>query len=255
MMPPNTGALALQVRGLMKRFGGLVATRDVSLDVAPGEIHAIIGPNGAGKTTLVSLLAGSLKPDAGSVSLFGQPVEHLGQAARVRAGLVRSFQITSVFSGLTVQDNLLVTVQRRLHKGPGLLMPARSDRTALAEVGELAERVGLTKHLNSPTRSLSHGLRKRVDLGLALACRPRVLLLDEPLAGMGHDESESMAALIASLTPDITVLLVEHDMDVVFALAQRLTVLVQGTVLVSGSASQVREMPQVRAAYLGDEEL
>ncbi|MEO7939310.1 MAG: ABC transporter ATP-binding protein [Burkholderiaceae bacterium] len=244
---------ALQVNGLVKRFGGLEATRNVALQIAPGTIHGLIGPNGAGKTTLISLLSGFLAADGGNIDFFGKPIQHLTQQARVRAGLVRSFQITSVFSSLTVLENLQVSVQRRHHRGFGFLAAAASDRQVRDEAAALAERVGLGRHLQSRGDALSHGMRRRLDVGLSLACAPRMLLMDEPMAGMGHDEADEVVALIRSLTPELTILLVEHDMDAVFALADQITVLVLGAVLASGPPQQIRDDPEVRAAYLGTE--
>ena len=245
---------ALSVHGLSKRFGGLVATRDVSLEVAAGQVHAVIGPNGAGKTTLISLLSGLLPADAGTIEFFGQPVHGLSQQLRVRAGLVRSFQITSVFNGMSVLQNLQVSVQRRLHRDAGLFSPAASDRQARDEAAAVARRVGLSHHLDALAATLSHGMRRRLDVGLALACAPRMLLMDEPMAGMGHDEADDVVQLIRSLTPELTILLVEHDMDAVFSLADRISVLVQGAIIATGSVQEIRDNPEVRVAYLGEEE-
>jgi len=245
--------MALQISGLGKRFGGLEAIRNLSLQIAPGTIHALIGPNGAGKTTLISLLSGFLAADCGNIDFFGKPIQHRSQQERVGAGLVRSFQITSIFPSLTVLENLQVSVQRRHHRGFGFLAAAASDRRAREEAATLADRVGLGRHLQSRGDALSHGMRRRLDVGLSLACAPRMLLMDEPMAGMGHDEADEVVSLIRSLTPELTILLVEHDMDAVFALADRITVLVLGAVLASGTAQQIRDDPEVRAAYLGTE--
>ncbi len=246
-------SLALQVSGLSKRFGGLEAARNVTLQVEAGTIHGLIGPNGAGKTTLISLLSGYLPADAGRIDFFGQPLQHQSQQARVRAGLVRSFQITSVFGSLSVLENLQVSVQRRRHRGFGFLAAASADRRAQDEAAAIAERVGLGQQLQARGDALSHGMRRRLDVGLSLACAPRMLLMDEPMAGMGHDEADEMVDLIRSLTPELTILLVEHDMDAVFALADRITVLLLGAVLASGTAQQIKDDPDVRAAYLGEE--
>jgi branched-chain amino acid transport system ATP-binding protein len=246
-------SLALQVSGLSKRFGGLEAARNVTLQVEAGTIHGLIGPNGAGKTTLISLLSGYLPADAGRIDFFGQPLQHQSQQARVRAGLVRSFQITSVFGSLSVLENLQVSVQRRRHRSFGFLAAASADRRAQDEAAAIAERVGLGQQLQARGDALSHGMRRRLDVGLSLACAPRMLLMDEPMAGMGHDEADEMVDLIRSLTPELTILLVEHDMDAVFALADRITVLLLGAVLASGTAQQIKDDPDVRAAYLGEE--
>jgi branched-chain amino acid transport system ATP-binding protein len=245
--------IALQVNGLVKRFGGLEATRNVSLEIEAGTIHGLIGPNGAGKTTLISLLSGFLAADRGTIDFFGKPLQDFSQQARVRAGLVRSFQITSIFPSLSVLENLQVSVQRRHHRGFGFLAAAPSDRRALEEAAAIADRVGLGRHLQFRGDALSHGMRRRLDVGLSLACAPRMLLMDEPMAGMGHDEADEVVDLIRSLTPELTILLVEHDMDAVFALADRITVLVLGAVLASGAPQQIRDDPEVRAAYLGTE--
>ncbi len=244
---------ALSINGLVKRFGGLEATRNVSLQIEAGTIHGLIGPNGAGKTTLISLLSGYQAADAGSIAFFGKPIQRLSQQARVRAGLVRSFQITSVFDSLSVLQNLQVSVQRRHHRGFGFFAAASADRRARDEAVAIAERVGLGRQLDTRGDALSHGMRRRLDVGLSLACAPRMLLMDEPMAGMGHDEADEVVALIRSLTPELTILLVEHDMDAVFALADCITVLLLGAVLASGTAAEIRDNPDVRAAYLGEE--
>jgi branched-chain amino acid transport system ATP-binding protein len=246
---------ALTVTGLSKRFGGLHAIRDVSMTVPEGTVQAVIGPNGAGKTTLISLLSGRLQPDSGEIRLFGAPVQALSQEARVQAGLARSFQITSVFDGMSVRDNLLVATQRAQAPGYGLLRDRAADRDCQAEVAAVAKRVGIAPQLDLPAAALPHALRRRLDVGLAIACRPRLLLLDEPLAGMGHEESEEMVALIRSLRTDTTVVLIEHDMDAVFALADRIAVLVQGQIIAAGTVAEVRADQKVREAYLGEEEV
>ncbi|MEO7055561.1 MAG: ABC transporter ATP-binding protein [Caldimonas sp.] len=245
---------ALEVRGLRKSFGGLVATRDVDLVVEAGHIHAVIGPNGAGKTTLISLLAGSLAADAGRIALFGSPIASRSQEARVNAGLVRSFQITSVFSALTVLDNLVVAVQRDVGPWWSMFRSAVRDRTVRDRAAAIAARVWLGQSLDAAAASLTHAARRRLDVGLALATEPRMILLDEPMAGMGHEESADMVTLIRSLRTDATVLLVEHDMDAVFSLVDRVTVLVEGAILATDTVEAIRESPEVRAAYLGEEE-
>jgi branched-chain amino acid transport system ATP-binding protein len=246
---------ALETRGLDKRFGGLHATRGVSLAITAGTVHAVIGPNGAGKTTLISLLSGLLPADAGEILLFGQRIDGLSQAGRVAAGLARSFQISSVFAELTVRQNLIVAVQRAARPGFGFLQRVAADAELRDAADAIAQRVGLADALEVPAVSLSHGRRKRLDVGLAIACRPRVLLMDEPMAGMGHEESAEMIDLIRSLVPATTVLLVEHDMEAVFSLADEITVLVQGGILSSGSPDAIRDDAAVRAAYLGEEEV
>ncbi|EJL80912.1 ABC-type branched-chain amino acid transport system, ATPase component [Herbaspirillum sp. CF444] len=245
---------ALSVKGLKKSYGGLAATRDVDLDIAPGHVHAIIGPNGAGKTTLLSLLSGALAADAGEVFLFGETMHGRAEQSRVSAGLARSFQITSVFDELTVLENLQVAVQRRQHVSYGFFHGSAQDKEAREAALSVARRVGLEKFAHQLSSQLSHGARRRLDVGLAIACKPRVLLMDEPMAGMGHEESGEMIALIQSLKQELTVVLVEHDMDAVFALADRITVLVQGAVLATGSVDEIRNNAEVKLAYLGEEE-
>jgi branched-chain amino acid transport system ATP-binding protein len=181
-------------------------------------------------------------------------VQSLSQEARVQAGLTRSFQITSVFNGMTVHDNLLVATQRAQAPGFGLLRDRSHDQEIRALATSVAERVGLAQHLDTVAATLPHALRRRLDVGLAIACRPRVLLMDEPLAGMGHEESDAMVALIRSLRVDTTVVLIEHDMEAVFALADRIAVLVQGEIIASGSVAEIRADQKVREAYLGEDE-
>jgi branched-chain amino acid transport system ATP-binding protein len=250
---PKTPALI--VNGLQKWYGGLHATRDVGIDIQDGHIHAIIGPNGAGKTTLLSLLSGALAADAGEIHLAGTPIHHHAEQARVAAGLVRSFQITSVFNELTVLDNFLVAIQRQQHGGFGFFKPSVKDIIEREGARFIAQRVGLEKMSHTPAAKLSHGQRRRLDVGLALACKPKVLLLDEPLAGLGSDESEAMVGLIRSLKDELTVVMVEHDMEAVFSLADRITVLVQGAVLVTGTVDDIRNSAEVKTAYLGEEEV
>ena len=244
----------LEARGLVKRFGGLVATDALDLAVEAGTIHAVIGPNGAGKTTLIAQLAGELASDSGMVRFAGDDVTRLGAPARARRGLARSFQITSVFRGFTAFENVLLAVQahaghsfrfwRRAREESSLAMPARE---ALAAVG-LAERADV------PAAALAHGERRQLEIAMALATAPRLLLLDEPMAGMGQEESERMTRLLAGLKGRETILLVEHDMDVVFALADRVTVLVYGRAVATGTPAEIRAHADVRAAYLGEDD-
>ena len=237
--------------GLVKRFGGLLATDHVDLAVETGEIHALIGPNGAGKSTLVNLISGLLPADAGRIVLDGVELTALAPHARTRAGLARCFQITSVFRNDSVRDNLLLAVQAQA--GSSFRCLSRRDAEhALQERAEaLAQRVGLTEGLERNAGTLAHGLQKRLDLALALAARPKLLLLDEPMAGMGHDESLRVVELIQRLRQNMAILLIEHDMDAVFKLADRITVLVYGKVLACGSAQEIRSNADVQAVYLG----
>ncbi len=239
--------------GLFKHFGGLVAVDRVSLTVEPGEIHALIGPNGAGKTTLVNVISGLLPLDAGRILLDGVDLTALPPHQRVRHGLSRSFQITSVFNNDSVMDNLLLAVQA--HTGSSFrIFGWRADESGLREraVG-LAQQVGLGEVLNRKAGALPHGAQRQLDVALALAAQPRLLLLDEPLAGMGPEDVVEMVALIQRLRAETAILLIEHDMDAVFQLADRITVLDYGRVLTSGDVAYIRDHPDVQAVYLGTE--
>ncbi|RZI96093.1 MAG: ABC transporter ATP-binding protein [Variovorax sp.] len=242
-----------RIEGLVKRFGGLLATDHVSLTVERGEVHALIGPNGAGKTTLVNLITGLLKADAGRILLDEKDITALQDHQRVRAGMSRCFQVTRVFAKETVHDNLMLAAQA--HAGSSLrFMAPRANESALVERAmALAERVGLASERHRIAGTLPHGAQRALDVALALAADPKLLLLDEPMAGMGPDESARMVSLIESLRADMAILLIEHDMDAVFRLANRLTVLVQGKVLMTGTADEVRGHPDVQAVYLGTE--
>ncbi|HET6182826.1 MAG TPA: ABC transporter ATP-binding protein [Acetobacteraceae bacterium] len=244
----------LDIRGLCKRFGGLRATDDVSLTLFPGEIHAVIGPNGAGKTTLIAQIAGELAPDSGQVLLDGAEITRLSSAARAARGLVRSFQITSVFPDFSALDNVALAVQAHAGHSFRFWRPAARD-PALREPARarLAE-MGLAARADVPAGALSHGERRTLELAMALAAAPRALLLDEPLAGMGPEESAQMIRLLAGLKGRFGVLLVEHDMDAVFALADRVSVLEYGRVIAAGTPEEVRRDPLARAAYLGEDE-
>ena len=240
-------------QGLVKRFGGLLATDHVDLAVEGGEIHALIGPNGAGKSTLVNLISGLLPADAGRIVLDGTELTTLAPHARSRHGLARCFQITSVFRNDSVRDNLVLAVQA--HAGSSFRCLARRDAEhALQQRAEaLAQRVGLTEVLERNAGTLAHGVQKRLDVALALASQPKLLLLDEPMAGMGPEDSQQMVTLIRSLRSEMAILLIEHDMDAVFQLADRISVLVYGKVLTSGDAAHVKAHPEVQSVYLGTE--
>jgi len=241
------------VQGLVKRFGALLATDHVSLEVNPGEIHALIGPNGAGKSTLVNLISGLHRPDAGRIVLDGTDLTPMPMDARIRAGLSRCFQITSIFPQATVRDNLLLAVQAQSGSSLHFWRDRAREHGLREAAGALAERVGLQASLDRVAGTLPHGAQRQLDVALALAARPKLLLLDEPMAGMGPEDSERMTALIATLKQDMAILLIEHDMKAVFALADRISVLVYGRVLVAGSVEQIRNDPQVQAVYLGTE--
>lgn len=243
----------LHVDNLVKRFGGLAATDHATLQVKAGEIHALIGPNGAGKTTLIHQISGALAPDEGRVVFDGEDLTHTAMHQRARMGLVRSYQITSVFTRLTVQDNLALAIQAGEGSSFQFWQAARSEHARYARAAEVAERVGLLAQLMQPAGALSHGEQRQLEVGLALATSPKLMLLDEPMAGMGPDESERMVQLLQSLRGDTTLLLVEHDMDAVFRLADTISVLVSGQVIACGTAEQIKNDAAVKRAYLGDE--
>lgn len=244
----------LRLDRLRKHYGGLAVTDGVSLDVLPGEIHAVIGPNGAGKTTLIHEITGLVVPDSGRVLFAGQDITRLSLPRRVRAGLARTFQITSVVPGFSALENVALAAQARAGSSFRFLRPAAAE-AALNEaaMAALAE-VGLADRAAVPAGALSHGEKRALELAIALATRPRLLLLDEPLAGAGPEETERLIALLTRLKSAYTILLVEHDMQAVFALADRVSVLVYGRVIATGTVEEIRGNPEVRAAYLGEDE-
>ncbi|MBM3523374.1 MAG: ABC transporter ATP-binding protein [Alphaproteobacteria bacterium] len=245
----------LDVRGLVKRFGGLVATDNVDLAIAPGEIHAVIGPNGAGKTTLISQLMGELQPNAGSIRFAGHELVGLSPARRARLGLARSFQITQIFRRFTTLENVALAVLATEPSVLGAWRPTRDDQRLVEPARTILAEVGLADRAPVPAGALAHGEQRQLEIAMALATRPRLLLLDEPMAGMGKEESERMTALLRRLKGRETILLVEHDMDIVFALADRITVLVYGRAIASGAPDDIRRDPDVRAAYLGEDDV
>jgi branched-chain amino acid transport system ATP-binding protein len=243
----------LRIEGLHKRFGGVVATDGVTLDVTGGEVHALIGPNGAGKTTLIAQISGSLAPDAGRI-LFGvADITSLPQHARVAAGLARSYQITSIFKRFSVAQNLALAVQARSGSSFGFWRPVAGETALEEEARAIAAQVGLADRVSMLAGSLAHAEQRSLEVGLALATNPKLLLLDEPMAGMGPDESQRMIALIHRLRETVSVLLVEHDMDAVFRLADRISVLVSGALIATGKPDEIRANDEVKRAYLGDE--
>lgn len=242
----------LTVERLFKSFGGVTATDNVDLEVIPGEIHAIIGPNGAGKTTLVTLLSGELRPDAGSVRFDGRVITALPAHARARLGISRSFQITSLMLDMTALDNVALAVQARAGHSFRFWADARRDRQLSEAAMAGLEAVGLADRADQTARALSHGEHRLLEIAMALATKPRLLLLDEPMAGMGVEEAQRMIGFLAGLKGEKSMLLVEHDMDAVFALADRITVLVNGRVIASGAPEAIRQDDAVRRAYLGD---
>ena len=243
----------LRTDRLIKRFGGLIATDTVSIDVHQGEIHALIGPNGAGKTTLVGQLTGNLAPDAGTIHFAGRDVTRLPTHARVRLGLARSFQITSVLREFTALENVALAVQAHAGHSFRFLADVRRDETLRAPARQGLEAVGLSARADTPAAALSHGEQRQLEIAMALAGDPKLLLLDEPTAGMGVEESQRMIDFLRALKGNRAMLLIEHDMDAVFQLADRITVLVYGRAIASGTPDEIRVNAEVRQAYLGDE--
>jgi len=244
----------LTVDGLTKRFGGVVASDNVRLDVTRGELHAIIGPNGAGKTTLFNLITGDLSADDGSVRLFGRELLSMPTQRRVHLGLARTFQITSLFPHFTALDNVALAVQAHAGHSFRLWRPARAENELQEPARAALERVGLGHRANTMLGSMSHGEHRQLELGMALASKPSMLLLDEPMAGLGPDESARMVKTLRELKRELTILLIEHDMEAVFALADRITVLVYGRTIASGTPAEIRANPDVRQAYLGEQQ-
>jgi len=241
----------LETVALSKSFGGLAAVRSVSLTLSRGELHAVIGPNGAGKSTLVNLLSGTVAPSSGRIMLAGQDVTRLPEHQRAHLGLARSFQRTNILPSLTVLENVRLAAQAVALPAYRLFASPDSE-VSLVEQARLAlERAGLPYGHNRISGTLAHGQQRQLEIAMALAARPKVLLLDEPLAGMGAEEGAGVAKLLKSLAADYAVLLIEHDMDFVFAVADRLTVLVEGSVLATGHPEDVRRNPDVQTAYLG----
>jgi branched-chain amino acid transport system ATP-binding protein len=243
----------LRVEKLVRRFGGILATDNVSLDVAQGELHAIIGPNGAGKTTLISQLTGHLVPDSGSVSLAGRDITHMPAYRRCALGLARSFQITSLLLDFTAADNVALAAQAHDGHSFRFFADARRERGLRDAALAALQRVGLADRANVPVSKLSHGEQRELELAVALATKPQLLLLDEPMAGLGVTESARMVKLLQELRKEVTIVLVEHDMEAVFALADRISVLVYGRVIASGAPSDIRQNEEVKRAYLGDQ--
>jgi len=243
----------LRVHNLVRRFGGIVATDNVSLDVAAGELHAIIGPNGAGKTTLISQLTGHLTPHSGSVSLAGRDITNLAAYRRCALGLARSFQITSLLLDFTAADNVALAAQAHDGHSFRFFGNARKESGLREKAMAALGRVGLADRADVPVSRLSHGEQRELELAVALATRPQLLLLDEPMAGLGVTESARMVKLLGELRKEVTIVLVEHDMEAVFALADRITVLVYGRVIASGVPAEIRQNEEVKRAYLGDQ--
>jgi ABC-type branched-subunit amino acid transport system ATPase component len=245
-------APALEARGLMRRFGGLVATDDVSFSVAPGARQALIGPNGAGKTTLINLLTGVLKPTGGAVLLEGRDVTAMSANRRVRLGLARTFQINQLFPDLSPVESLGLAISEREGRGWDFWRPAGKVEI-IEEIEELLARFGLESVYDQPTRALPYGKQRLLEIALALACKPRALLLDEPAAGVPEEERHDILAALAALPADVAILLIEHDMDLVFSFATRISVLVSGRLLCEGTPTEIAADERVRAVYLGED--
>lgn len=243
----------LALDGVRKSFGALKVTDGVSFSVAPGELHALIGPNGAGKTTLVHQISGMLRPDAGSIRFRGADITGLSPEKRARGGLARTFQITSTIASLSVLENVALSVQARATHPLALFRNAARDERLNGPAWAAIEAVGLGERAHVPAGRLSHGEKRALEIAMALTLEPAAILLDEPLAGVGHEEGARLIALLKSLKGRYAMLLVEHDMEAVFALADRVSVLVYGRVIASGEPAAVRADPTVREAYLGEE--
>jgi len=244
----------LAAEGLVKRFGGLTATDHLTLAVAEGEVHAVIGPNGAGKTTLVAQISGELRPDAGTIRFLGEDITALPAHRRSLKGLARSFQITSLFQEFTAPDNVALAVQAHAGHSFRFWTPARRDPALTEPALAMLDQVGLKDRATVQASHLAHGEKRALEIAMALAVRPRLLLLDEPTAGMGPEDSGRMVQMLARLKGTVTILLIEHDMDAVFALADRITVLVYGRAIATGAPAAIRDNADVRKAYLGEDD-
>lgn len=245
-------SFALESDKLCKRFGGLGVTRDLSLRIAQGARHALIGPNGAGKTTVINLLTGVLKPDAGAIRLGGEDITGLTVRDRVRRGLSRTFQINQLYPDLTPLETIGLAVSERLGHGADFWRKVGSNAQVNAEIADILTRFHLTEAMNEPTASLPYGRQRLLEIAVAIATKPRVLLLDEPAAGVPESERRDILDAVAALPRDVTVLLIEHDMDLVFSFADRISVLVAGAMLTEGTPKEVAADPRVKAVYLGE---
>jgi len=243
----------LKICGLNKRFGGVNATDNIHLDVVEGELHAIIGPNGAGKTTLISQLSGAVKPDGGSIRFEGVDITAKPAHKRAGLGITRSFQITSLLMGMSVLENVSLAVQARNGHSFRFFRPAKNIRSLRDGAMEALEQVGLAHRANDNASTLSHGEQRQLEIAVALASNAKLMLLDEPMAGLGLEESATMISFLKKLKGERTILLIEHDMDAVFALADRISVLVYGKIIATGAPDEIRSNDDVRHAYLGEE--
>lgn len=246
---------ALKVENLVKTFGGVVATDQLHFDIEEGEIHAIIGPNGAGKTTLVAQISGMLKPDSGMVRFFGDDITNMPAHVRSKKGLARSFQITSVFRNFTALENVSLSIQAHQGHSFKFWKKAVEDKALTAPALKMLEELGLGDRAHVTADNLSHGEKRQLEIAMALATSPKLLLLDEPTAGMGAEDSERIRKFLLDLKGQYSMLLIEHDMDTVFSLADRVTVLVYGRAIATGTPEEVRNNAEVRSAYLGEDEV
>jgi branched-chain amino acid transport system ATP-binding protein len=243
----------LQLENVRKKFGALVVTDDLTIDILPNELHAVIGPNGAGKTTLINQMSGLIAPDAGRILFAGRDITGLPAHARAGLGLARSFQVSSILAGFSALENVALAVQARTGSSFRVLRRADAETALNGPAMAALIDVGLAERASVPAGQLSHGEKRALELAIALAMEPKVLLLDEPMAGTGHEETARLVGLLRKLKGRFSVVLVEHDMPAVFALADRISVLIYGRILASGTPTQVRGDPRVVAAYLGDE--
>jgi len=250
----DAGTVLLQATGLTRRFGGLAAVNAVSIELRRGEVHAVIGTNGAGKSTLVNMLSGELAPSDGTIRLAGTDITRWSQPKRARAGIGRSYQRTNIFNEFSVFENARLSAQAAHQRVWALWQGARTCNRSGPVADAAIEAVGLGRHAAGPAGNLSHGGKRQLEIAMCLATRPQVLLLDEPLAGMGAEETERMLGLLDALKADHAVLLVEHDMDAVFRIADRITVMVNGEVIATDVPEQIRVDPAVRVAYLGEDD-
>ena len=252
--PATTQDTALETRSLCKSFGALGVANEIDFRLTRGARHALIGPNGAGKTSFVNLVSGVLEPSSGRIFLEGDDVTHLSQAQRVKRGLVRTFQITQLFRGLSVLENVTLAVGERHGVAGKLFRPAGSRRAIIEEAYALLEQLGIAEEALRPVREVAYGRQRLVEIAVALGLQPKVLLLDEPAAGVPSGETGTIVDVIERLPPDLALLIIEHDMELVFRLARRITVLVQGTILIEGTPQEIASDPQVREVYLGERE-
>ena len=250
---PTSDRVLLQAAGLTRRFGGLAAVQNVSIELRRGEVHAVIGTNGAGKSTLVNMLSGELAPSDGTIRLAGADITRWSQPKRARAGIGRSYQRTNIFNELSVFENARLSAQAAHQRVWAFWQGARRCARSGPVAESAIDAVGLTRHAGEPAGILSHGGKRQLEIAMCLATRPQVLLLDEPLAGMGAEETERMLRLLAALKAEHAVLLVEHDMDAVFRIADRITVMVNGEVIATDVPAAIRRNADVRVAYLGED--